>query len=178
MKKSTIYEIAIRIIGIYALTLIVYQLVAALDSAVNLVTYDKTTDKGEFGIVTLLIGIAIFIMIAIIPWYLLFRTQWIVKKICPPEDFEENVSLFAEPKVIYEIAIMVAGILLIIWSLPDFVLKFINYLNMRRTMFPANDNFAFLQTYVAKIIIGAIAIAYANPIAAYFARRTKNIPRD
>lgn len=177
MKKTTVYEIAIRIIGIYALTLVVYQIAAVVTSVMSLGISGKVTDdSGNGGILGLLIAVGSFVLVTIVPWFLLFKTQIILSWIFKPGDEDETLSIIVEPKVIYEMAILIAGILLVIWALPDFFLKFINYISVR-IAHVAND-VSYLEVYVVKIIVGCFAIAYANPIAAFFARRTKNVPRD
>ena len=174
MKKSDIYEIAIKILGLYMLmttvigTLHEYLTLFAVTSDSNSNTYG--TEQPSYT-PYLVIAIGNLLLMLVLSLLFIFKTRAIVKIICSTTDFEENVKLFADQKVVYEIAITMTALIIILWTLPEFGVKLKNYIQVEKmqgkgwhTTFDTN----FLITSGTKIIVGLFILVSVKPLANYF----------
>jgi|GEM_PF-856110 len=169
MKKSDIYEIAIRILGLY-LFIDVIGSVRDLLTVFAAMVEDPQFSHGTF----LVSGISTFVLLLAFSLLLIFKNKAIAKLICKSSDFEENVKLFATPKAVYEIAIILSGLLLIIRTLPDFAVKLRNYTQVEQMQgWHTKMDKNFLLISGIKLVVGLFAIVSAKPMAAYFGRNKK-----
>ena len=98
----------------------------------------------------------------------IFKSRAIVEKICKPADFGENAKLFAERNIVYEIALTLMGLIVIIWSLPEFIVNFRYYLQMTEFRM-AQDRSLTTPLIIGglKIAVGLIAVFYARSISLF-----------
>lgn len=178
MKKSDIYEIAIKILGLYVFFRVVgliYDLLATF--AVMAQEQEFLGSSDNVYLMLFLLSIVNFVVVFLFAWFLTFKTKAIVKYVCKPIDYEETSSLFADRKVIYEIALAIMGLLLILWTLPDFIIKLKNYMVLSEMDMPRTDpETNFIITAGIKIVVGLIAVIYAKSIAPFLAQDKKSEP--
>ena len=169
MKKSDIYEIAIRILGLY----LFIDVIGAFRDM--LTAFAVMIEDPQYSPVTFLVtAISIFLLLLVFSLFLIFKNKTVTKLICKASDFEEDAKLFASPKAIYEMAIVLSGLLLIIWTLPDFAVKLKNYISVEQTQgWHTNIDKNFLLTSGIKLVAGLFAIVSAKPLAKYFGRNKK-----
>jgi hypothetical protein len=177
MKKSDIYEIAIKILGLYLL----FTSIGLLRDV--LTTYAVTTQArqnpeafGDFDQAPFFIlSIANFVFVILFATFMTLKTKTIVNLVCKSTDYEETSSLFADRKVIYEIALAIMGLLLIVWTLPEFAFKLKNYVQLVQSSRAIKDyDTNFLATSAIKIVLGLIAVIYAKSIATMLVKDNKN----
>src|SRR5688500_5773200 len=113
MKKSDIYEIAIKILGIY----LFFTCIGLLSDVLATLAMMSQTDQFTPGDTSMyrmlfLLSIANFLFVALFTAFLTFKTRTIVKFVCKPADYEASSTLFADRKVMYEMALVVMGLLL------------------------------------------------------------------
>lgn len=176
MKKSDIYEIAIKLLGIYLFF-------TAIELFNNVLIYcmfyfQAKTNPNLFGNFDqrplFILSIVYLILVILFASLLTFKTKMLVKLVCKPDDYTDTASLFADRKVIYEMALLIMGLLTIVWALPDFIFQVKNYLQLKDSL-PNNDNsINFIVQSGIKIAIGLVAVVYANVIAKLFVRNNKN----
>jgi len=173
MKKSDIYEVAIKILGLYLFVIVIGTLRDLLTNFAILSAAKQNPDAfGQFSQTPFfLVSFFNFVLLTLFASLVTFKTKAIVKRICSPTDFEENAKLFADRKVIYEIALVLTGLLLIVWTLPDFAFKLANYIKLVQSKSPTEtyDN-NFLITSSLRIIAGLFAILTAKSLATFFAK--------
>ncbi len=176
MKKSDIYEVAIKLLGIY----LFFNAIESVNNVLNYcVMYVQTKDNPElFGNFDqrplFILSIVNLILVILFASLLTFKTKMLVKLVCKPDDYTDTASLFADRKVIYEIALLIMGLFTIVWALPDFIFQVKNYLQLKDSL-PDNDNSTnFILQSGIKIMIGVAAVMYANTIAKLFVR-SKNV---
>jgi hypothetical protein len=161
MKKSDVYEITIKILGIYLLVADISKLPGLLtfirghDSSMN-------ADQGIEQINLLWINGLSFALLLILAVFLIAKTKFITQLVTNAADKQENVKLFADKKVIYEIALIIIGGLLIVNTLPDLIYRLYN-------LSTVNDQHDVVSS-CSRIFIGIITVAYGKRIAAYFAK--------
>jgi hypothetical protein len=160
MKKSDIYEVAIKILGIYLLVADISKLPGLLTFISNHAA--STTEQGsEQGNLLMVNGLN-FIFLIVLAILLIVGTKRITRWLTSPSDYQENAKLFAERKVIFEIALVIIGGLLLVGTIPDFLYRLYNLTS-------ANDQ-SIVISAGAKIFIGIITVAFAKRLGAYFAR--------
>ena len=176
MKKFDLYEIAIKILGLYLVVNVIEQLSTILTFIP--MTFMQDSDTGGFNEIPVFLVMAFGLIVLIVfAWLLIFRTQQITKLITKPTDKEENVKLFAERKTIYEICLVLLGLIIIVWTLPDFIVKLRNYVTFVQNNTPVKlYDKTFLLTSGAKIIVGVLAIVYSTQLADIMTKK-KNIER-
>jgi len=113
-----------------------------------------------------------FIVLTTFSGLLIFKSSQITKLICKSSDYEESVILFAKKEAIYEIALVLVGLLTIVSSLPDFIFKLKNHINLIQADLPIqNNDTAFLNTLGLKVIVGLIAVIYASKVASLLTKK-------
>ena len=161
MKKSDIYEITIKILG-------VYLLVSNLSKIPGFFTF-----LSSFGAITAAdhataqmnlfwLNIVNFVFLLALSLFLIAGTKLITRLITDAADKQEDVNLFAESKVIYEIALIIIGGLLIVNTVPDLLYRLYN-------LSSGTDQNAIMSS-VAKILVGILTVAFGKRIAAFFAK--------
>lgn len=161
MKKSDVYEITIKILGIYLL-------VADISKLPGLLTFvrghgpEMNAEQGTEQINLLWINGLSFVLLLILAIFLIARTKFITRLVTTTADRQENVKLFADRKVIYEIAIVIIGGLLIVNTLPDLIYRIYN-------LSTASDQQSVVSS-CSRLFIGIITVGFGKQIAAFFAK--------
>jgi len=125
-----------------------------------------------------ILSLANFLFVILFASFLTFRTKSIVKFVCGTTDFNETTTLFADRKVIYEMALAIMGLLLIIWTLPDLAFKLKSYIQQTQSEMPTNNfdtNFIFASTI--KIVVGLIAFLNAKSLSKLIVKNNENLPK-
>jgi hypothetical protein len=177
MKKSDIYEIAIKILGLYLLFTSISLLREVLTTFAVMTQAKQNPEAfGDFDQTPFLIlNIANFAFVILITAFITLKTKTIVKFVCKQTDYEETSSLFADRKVIYEIALVIMGLLLIVWTLPDFAFNLKNSIQLVQSNMPTKEyDTYFIITSATKIVVGLIAIIYAKSISTILIKDNKN----
>lgn len=173
MKKSDIYEISIKILGIY----LFFSSIVMLRDLIYLMAmwFQSKSDFGDDVLVEMLVfGLLNFVLVIVFASFITFKTKRIVKFVCQKTDFEESAALFAHKKVIYEMALVIMGLLLIAWTIPDFVFRMMNYFAQdsqvqERKLFQTD----FVIVAIIKLVVGMISITGANYISALLVKDRK-----
>ena len=176
MRKSDIYEFAIKILGLYLVVSVIEHLREVISYVTILIQqHDKPGQFGGFDQTPLLIVTLFnFLLLTTFTWLLIFKTRKLTSLICTKEDYSETTKLFTDKKTIIEIAIIIVGLMTIIWTIPEFSIKLKNYVFKAQNNFTTtmNDN-NFLFIAGLKIVVGIIAISYAKSISLYVSKEKK-----
>jgi hypothetical protein len=164
MKKSDIYEIAIKILGIYFLVTII-QLMVGSFAYLSAMIFQKNLASEEM----MFAGVSFFVFIIMILLDLcfIFKTHVIVKLICKSADFEQDVPFTVSRKSVYEIALVLMGMIIIVWAIPDFIYKLWNYVQRLQMSI---DNKSSLIASGIRIVVGLVAVVYSTAIANFLAK--------
>ncbi len=178
MKKSDIYEIAIKILGLYlvikvlgllkeVLTMFIFLLQTKNNSHNSLVEFDQTP--------IFLVTLFNFFLVAVFAAILIFNTKKIAKLICKKADYEENSKLFTEKKTIYEMVLTIVGLLTIIIAVPELAITLKTYIHLFQYNSSKNNDLSFMIIAGLKIIIGITVVFYSKSISNYLAKsKTEN----
>jgi hypothetical protein len=166
MKKTDVYEIATKLIGLF----FVKDLIEHVTQFFGFLGLESGI-KNAMGInvYTLFYALDILLM-AVIVYLFVFKTKKFVGLICKSSDYEETITLSAKRSDLYEIVIRITGLLLIVWTLPDFILKLRSHIAWVKAGHPELDQESFLWAYGVKLVLACILLLSANGIAAYFSK--------
>jgi hypothetical protein len=177
MKKSDIYEISIKILGLY---LFFTSIGLVRDILTTFAVWTQAKQNPDaFGDIDqtpfLILSIANFLFVILFAAFMTLKSKTITKFVCKPQDYEETSSLFADRKVIYELALVIMGLLIIVWTLPDFAFKLKNHVQLVQSNMPTKDyDTNFIITSAIKISVGLIAIINAKSISTILIKDNKN----
>lgn len=181
MKKSDIYEIAIKILGLYLVISVIDHFKEVISYATVFIQYqDKPEQFGGFNQTPIfIVTIFNFILLTALAWLLIFKTRQLTSLICKKEDYVETAKLFTDKKTIIEIALIIVGLSTIIWTIPEFAVKLKNYVYMTQHSFTTtmNDK-TFLYIGGVKIVVGVIAVYYAKSISSYMSTDRKEKEKE
>jgi hypothetical protein len=173
LKKSDVYEVAIKILGLY----LIKDLLSSFSSVLmNLdVVWSSWGRDEEFGGIyfyslffsLLFSGAILFVM-----WMFLFRTERVVEKICKPEDFSEQVRLVARKRDIIQVSIVITALVLLVWTLPEFIFRAGSYISaMRNHLGYTTSDVHFAIIGLLKVIAALIFLGFSGSLANYFSRQ-------
>ncbi len=167
MKKTDLYDVAVKLLGIYlfvsalnSLKDIVFALVAGFSSQ----TFNDLWPL-------LSIGLASFGIMLLISWVLIFKTRHLLNIISSPEDKHELLDPSLSKQSVYEIALTLLGLCLFAFTVPELAFKLKVQVQMVQNNIPVNPvdaGFAFVGTI--KLILGFFALLYSRSIAGWLSR--------
>jgi len=184
MKKSDIYEIAIKIIGVYLLMVNGFGYYSNI--LLPITTFASVSFSEEFSnqpdlklfAVISLINMILAISLSLI---FIFRSRAIVRIICSATDYEESAKLAMDKRSVFEIAILLTGFILLLWTLPEFSFQLTNQIIYLREVgdkdipgWHTSMDTSFMITNGIKIILALFAIVSAKSLAAYFGREKQS----
>lgn len=176
MKKADLYEIAVKILGLYLIVILLNQI---RELALYLTFFfqsqnqiEQSSQNGQMSM--FLVALLGTFILAIFVFLLIFRTKQVTRVISRPEDYTEDIKLFAEKKTIYEISLVIIGLLTLVLTVPDFIFRLKGYIQLVQNGFPKPKNeTAFLIIDGIKVVIGALALIYAKSLASKLAKERK-----
>jgi hypothetical protein len=173
MRKADIYELGVKLFGIYLLFKVFDLTREVLSYLVILVKGSELMkDPAQTGIFW--VSVLNLAIVAMVCYLFVFRTRAVAKRICNAADYEESAKLSAERRTIYEIALTLMGLVVIVWFLPDLCVK-LKYLATPKPMgmpWITND-LDSLAALVVKVVVAFLAIRYSRTIAGYLAKDGK-----
>jgi len=178
MKKSDIYEIAVKILGLYLVIYLISMFQQFVGSLLILFSGQHGfSNNDSIGFLNLLITLVYWALYIGFIYLLLFKTKWIVKKICVESDYAENAQLFADKKTIFEIALLIIGGVMVVSALPDLGYRIYDFFMTFRTMglniSIKNNETRNTVTSIIKLVIGILIALDARPLAAFLTREKK-----
>lgn len=174
MKKSDIYEIAIRILGLYLITILVTQFRDVLMFAsIAMQKQEHGARAGDIDQWPVFIFIvASFILLSFFTALLIFKAKDITRLICRKEDMETETSAGMERKTIYEIALTLLGLITIVQALPEFGFKFRQHLQLIQGGQSNRDGEIQLLVILGiKLVVGVLSVVYAKAISATLGKK-------
>lgn len=174
MKKIDLYEVALKLLGLYLIVIIINQL---RDVLIYLTIWTQQQNNpeatGNFDQTPVFFVMVLgFLALVVLAFFLIFRTQEIARLISRKADFEEDLKLFSDRKTIFEICLVLLGLVTIVLTLPDFLFKVKNHITLLQNNLSAqNHDTAFLITSGIKIGIGLIAITYSTVLSGLLAKK-------
>lgn len=172
MQKSDIYEIAVKVLGLYLVVVVIGQLREVLMYASVLLQSQNKISEGDLGHVPMfLISIFSFLVTALFAGVLIFRTKKVVR-VTNKKDGSDKINNFMIDKVnIYQIASTIIGFVLIAVTIPQFGIQLKSYVQLVQNASNINDHISdSLLISGLKIVVGVLAIKYSHQIALFLSK--------
>ena len=166
MKKTDIYEIAAKLMGIYLITHIIYSLRGIFE----ILFYSATASTQEVGGTVLLSGVLGLVLFSLVSFFLIFRTKAVVALMTNNDDREDEVKLFTSKKTIYEIALVLIGGLTFIWSFPDVCYGVYNYFHWVNNGLRPPNQLPGLTIEAVKVLFGILIVISADLLSTVFSK--------
>ncbi|MDT9498540.1 hypothetical protein [Capnocytophaga canimorsus] len=167
MKKRDIYEIAIKLLGIYVAFITLNQCKDFLALLFFIPAYKNVFDNDW----TILFSGFVLIGTLLITYLLLFKTQKIVKLIAQPSD-EEIVNVQFSKKQLYQICLVLSGILTIVFSISEFIHVARNFsLSLKDAGLQFNKIHWVFP--IVKVIVGVLLVKFSVALSDYINDKIK-----
>lgn len=177
MRKADLYEIAIKVLGLYSLVIVINQLrdVLILMGFLLQSWGRPEIQRGADQTPIFFVALTGWVILIIFSSLLIFRTKQITKLVSKPADYKDQITLFAEKKTIYEICLMLLGLVTIALTLPDFIVQLRNHIaQVQNDLLPKNPDKTFLITSGLKIAIALVAIIYSRQLSKLLTREQEH----
>ena len=172
MRKSEIYEIAIKILGLYLFISILISLRESFSFLYVFSAQYSPEQIDNYKVYPELITFFVhFIVVTVLAFFFTFKSKTVVRLVCVPTDYEEEAKLLIDKRSIIEIALVFAGLMTIIWALPDFFVKIQHHIRLVQLNEPttAYDR-DFLLVSGLEILIGILVITFRNALSSYLSK--------
>lgn len=120
----------------------------------------------------LILNISNFVITFLLARWMIFKTEKIVKWITKPSDDEETMTLSVDRKTIYEMVLVIAGLLMLMHTFPVFLWKLKGYFDLRsisKSLF--SNMYPFDLIVIIKLVLGVLAIVFSKIIAEYLSKK-------
>lgn len=178
MKKIDLYQIAIKLAGLYLVLVLLGQLRELLFflSLLRQSKNDPTSFSGGNPTVLFLVSLVCILILVAISALLIFKTKAVSKVICSKEDADDSLSFSLNKQSIYEVAILTAGLITVMMAIPDFLIQVKNYTNDFKNL-PGNS-YQLDSVIVGglQVLLGLGLVLFARPLASYFSKVPKLPP--
>ncbi len=175
MKKTDIVDIAIKILGLYLFTNVIYSFINSVETIFFLFTADNSNSMPDNDKTIMIVaGFLQFTITLSFAIFMVFGSKIITHKICSKADYDENAKLFAEKRNIFEMAIIIIGGILFIFALPEFLTQLLFYIESNQQgSYDARFQDRFLYASIAKIIIGFLLINFNKALSGILVKEKK-----
>ena len=170
MTPRTFFKIIIKIFGLYAIFQLVFQ-VPALFLAIGF-------NSVLYGIENVIYSVVFFLITAVLAitvvYLTIFKTDKLIDWFQLDKGFEEEKFEFnLHRSSILRIVLIVFGMVLIVLTLPDLLLKIYNYFVMRQIQMANPDSTKSLIVEIIRTVIGIIIVAYSKSIVNFIELQRK-----
>ena len=180
MKKVDIYEILLKVFGLYFLFSILMKIEVffiTIWSALQFETFNNDPSEGLFQNIkwlpTILIIILYFGLLFFLFYMLFYKTDTIIKRIAKPADYETMTISFINQKFTYKLISIVFGLLMIGNSIPDLIIA------INEKIYYVQNNFDYsnfsnvgITSNAIKTIIGLVLIIGAELFASLLSKKS------
>ena len=173
MKKKDIYEVALKILGL----LLVLPIIKKLEQIISFffMWMEQFSNPALRGISNqtplLLLSIFFFACLVAFSGILIFKTEIIAKLISKPSDQFEGLQLPANKKSIFEVSLVLLGLITIVWTVPDFLMQFKLYLSNIENYRSTTNQETFLTSSFLKITIGIASIIFSDKFSTFLVQK-------
>ncbi len=175
MSARTLFNIIIKVMGIYFIKDIVISLPYLLQ-----VFYDFVNSDLEFALSSMLVSLAWIFIYIMIMYFMIFRTDFIIDRLKLTENIKEDPIPFnVHRSTVYSIATLLLGLFLIVYNIPLLVrelTRWYQFRSMTKGSFGAAEQFDYslILVYVAEIVIGLLLIGNLRFIVNFIESRQKH----
>ena len=178
MKAKELFTIILKIFGIYLIKDVLLAIPPVLGQVVQF--FEVSRDIGFFSFVFSLLNLGLHLLIA---YLLLFKPNWLISKLKLTADLsEEPLKFNMHRSSIYTIAIIVTGLLILVFAIPTLVKQiyyWYGYMDARKRMFgPQSYNYSGLLIAITEVIIGLLFLGNQRTLVNFIESRKRQAKVD
>lgn len=175
MTKSDVYEIAIKIFGIYlfcvALSLL-SQLLLSFSIMLNQVELDMGNSKngGQEYTAIFIVSLIHWIFILLTSYFFIFKTKLMLGWISDSSDATSQLDIHISRRSLFEIALVITGFFVVFMSIPDvaFSIRSLMYIASNEILTSSSRDQEILFFACTKIILGLCLLFFSKRIVGFF----------
>jgi RsiW-degrading membrane proteinase PrsW (M82 family) len=174
MKARDLFTIILKIFGIYLIKDILFAIPKVFYYIIQFA--QNSLEEGIFAFFASLLSLAFSVLIVYI---LVFRTDLVVSKLKLTKGVsEEPLLIDLHRSSVYTIAIIITGILILVFSVPELVKElyyWIEYIDSKNRFFASNPfDYTNLLTIIAQVILGMLLLNNQRNIVNFIERRRRD----
>jgi len=172
MQKNDIFEIVIKVLGLYLVVVVINQLRDVMMYASFLMQSKNNVSLSDVDQTPLfLISVFSFLITTLFAGFLIFKTKNVVKIISRKEEPDKIINLISNKENIYQVATTIIGFTIIVLTIPQFGVELKNYVQLiQNSTFVNSSSSNLLLISGLKVVLGIAVIIYSNPIAVFLAK--------
>lgn len=181
MKKTDIYEIVIKILGLVLLYQTLSQLGYIVYSVIEMFVPRSMDSLDGIGLsiekAMQMIFLGAFIMLLLTSFLLIFKAHNIARFINKGIEEDTVWNLSIDRATIYEMTLLVIGAITLIQSGPTLLIRFNNWLRASRLQIEFTDQPTYyIWIELVKALIAIVLIVFAKSIATFINKRKTKAP--
>lgn len=178
MKAKDLFVIILKIFGIYLIKDVLISIPPVLDSFSKMLTVSVEMAIVSFIISLLALGFHLGIV-----YLLLFKTSYLISKLnLTAELSEEPLVVNLHRSSVYTIAIIVTGLIVLTFAIPNFVKEFYflyEYNDSRERLFaPAPYEYSRLFTAIAEVFVGLLFLGNQRTLVNYIESKRRKATEE
>ena len=178
MKARDLFTIILKVFGIYLIKDILSAIPPVLKNFYQFLEVDP--DVALFSLIFSFVALALHFIIV---YLLLFKTSFLISKLNLATGLSElplNINLHRSQ--IYTIAILITGLLILVFSIPVLVKHlywWYEYISSRDTMFGTQSyDYSELLISISEVIIGLLFLGNQRSLVSYIEYKKRNAKED
>jgi hypothetical protein len=175
MKAKDLFTIILKVFGIYIIKDVLLSIPPILSNFYQLIEFSADMDIAVF---SLAVSLLVFGLYFGIVYLLLFKTEWLISKLHLTADLsEEPLVVNLHRSSVYTIAIIVTGLLILVFAIPQLVRYFYTwyeYMGSRDSMLGISKyNYSPFLTALSEMIIGLLFLGNQRTLANFIESRRR-----
>ncbi len=175
MKAKDLFTIILKVFGIYIIKDVLLTIPPILENVHQLV---KVSEDLRMVVFSLLLSLLSFSLHLGIVYLLLFKNEWLISKLRLTANLsDEPLVVNLHRSSVYSIAIVVTGILILVFAVPELVSSlygWYTYIEARnRWMLNVEFDYSHLISTLAEVIIGILLLAYQRNLVNFIEYRRR-----
>ena len=171
MKAKDLFTIILKVFGIY----IIKDLLVSIPSVLS-ETHLLLVISSHRAAFSLFVALLVTVIYAGIVYILLFKTSWIISKLNLTSGLDEKpLVVNLHRSSVYTIAIIVAGLIVLVYSVPSLVRNFYFWYEYREALELESTffNYAPILTSLAEVILGLLLLGNQQALVNFIELRRR-----
>lgn len=178
MKARDLFTIILKILGIYLIKGILLAIPPVLNNFYRFLKVDP--DVALFSLIFSFVALALHFIIV---YLLLFKTSFLISKLNLTTGLSEQPLIInLHRSQIYTIAILITGLLILVFSIPVLVkdlYRWYEYISSRDTMFGTQSyDYSGLLISITEVIIGLLFLGNQRSLVNYIEYKKRKVKKD
>ena len=178
MKATDLFTIILKVFGIYLIKDVLIAIPPVIKNFYEFVQYDP-----DVALFSLIFSFSILALHFIIVYFLLFKTRLLISKLNLTAGLSEQpLTVNLHRSQIYTIAILVTGILILVFAIPMFVKHFyawFEYVSSKEKSFGTRSyDYSYLLITISEVIIGLLFLGNQQTLVNFIEHKRRKAKED